>query len=88
VVRRIHRQYKINGSESKLDLILRSHERLAAQRSIDNHIINGLQGAFKLEKKKLIKGKRLNLLGQEDDGGPQFFSPSQIQAGGVNYRGG
>src|SRR5450432_2439480 len=78
-IRRIHRQYKLDYSERKLQLILRGHEKLAAQHSIDTHIINGLQEAFKLEKKKRTRGKRLNLIGIEDDSGPQFFSPSQIQ---------
>jgi hypothetical protein len=79
-IRRIHREYKASHSESKLKLILRGHEKLAAQHSIDTHIINGLQEAFKIEKKKRARGKRLNLIGLEDDSGPQFFSPSQIQA--------
>jgi hypothetical protein len=79
-IRRIHREYKANHSVSKLKLILHGHEKLAAQHSIDEHIINGLQEAFKIEKKKRARGKRLNLIGQEDDNGPQFFSPSAIQA--------
>jgi hypothetical protein len=79
-IRRIHRQYKRDNSEGKLKLILHGHERLAAQHTIDEHIINGLQEAFKIEKKKQARGKRLNLIGIEDDSGPQFFSPSQIQA--------
>ena len=36
-------------------------------------------GALKAEKKKQNRGKRLNLLGEEDDG-PQLFSPSRVQA--------
>jgi hypothetical protein len=79
-IRRIHRQYQRNHSESKLKLILRGHEKLAVQHSIDEHIINGLQEAFKIEKKKRARGKRLNLISIEDDSGPQFFSPLQIQA--------
>src|SRR5450432_1396398 len=79
-IRRIHRQYQLNHSASKLKLILHGHEKLAAQHSIDEHIINGLQEAFQIEKKKRARGKRLNLVGQEGDSGPHFFSPSQIQA--------
>jgi hypothetical protein len=41
-VRRIYQQYKLDHSESKLELIRRGHERLATQHSIDNHIINRL----------------------------------------------
>ena len=76
----IHQQYKLDNSDRKLKLILRSYEKLATQYSINEHIINGLQEAFKIEKKKRTKGKRLNLISLEDDSGPQFFSPSQIQA--------
>src|SRR5450755_4127492 len=85
-IRRIHREYKANHSVSKLKLILHGHEKLAAQHSIDEHIINGLQEAFKIEKKKRARGKRLNLIGQEGDSGPQFFSPSQIQAARRYYK--
>jgi len=79
-VRRIHRQYKLDHSESKLELILRGHERLATQHSINNYIINRLREAFQIEKKKRQKSRRLNLISKEDDRGPQFFSPSQVQA--------
>jgi hypothetical protein len=51
-VHRIHRQYKLDHSTTKLELILCGHERLAAQYSIDNYIINGLREAFQIEKKK------------------------------------
>jgi hypothetical protein len=46
---------------------------VAAQHSIDTHVITGLHKAFKIEKKKSNKSKRLNLIGKEDDGGPIFF---------------
>ena len=41
-------------------------------------MIKGLQEALKMEKKKRRKGKKLNLLGQEDSR-PQFFSPLKVQ---------
>jgi DDE superfamily endonuclease len=41
-IRRIHREYKANHSVSKLKLILHGHEKLAAQHSINEHIIDGL----------------------------------------------
>jgi hypothetical protein len=63
VIRCIHRQYQRDHSESKLKLILRGYEKLAVQHLIDEHIINGLQEAFKIEKKKRTRGKRLNLIG-------------------------
>jgi hypothetical protein len=83
VVRRIHREYKINRSPSKLALILRGHERLAAQHSINTYVITSLHKAFKIEKKKSNKSKRLSLIGKEDNGGPMFFSPSQINTARV-----
>ena len=54
-------------------------EKLASQRSIDQYIITGLTEALRNEKKRRQRGKRLNLLG-ENDSGPQFFSPGRIQA--------
>jgi hypothetical protein len=62
-IRCIYWQYQRDHSKSKLKLILRSHEKLAVQHLIDEHIINGLQEAFKIEKKKRARGKRLNLIG-------------------------
>ena len=59
--------------------ILRVIERLTAERSINKHVINGLLEALKQEKKRRKRGKRLNLLGEEDSGA-QFFSPTRIQA--------
>jgi hypothetical protein len=56
---------------------MNANTRLAAQNSIANHTISGLIGALKTEKRKRNRGKRLNLLGEED-GGPQFFSPSRV----------
>jgi hypothetical protein len=41
------------------------------------HEIRGLTEAIKLEKRKRKHGKKLNLLGEEDEG-PQLFSPAQI----------
>ena len=62
-----------------MNKILRAHLYLAAQHSIDVHIQNGLVDALKQEKKRRRRGKRFNLVGEEG-GGPQFFSPSRVQA--------
>ena len=78
-VRRLHRQYANAPTPSKLGRILRANERLAAKHTIGQHMVRGLVQALKDEKKRRKRGKRLNLLGQEGSG-PQFFSPSQIQA--------
>jgi hypothetical protein len=65
-VRRVHRVFKLYPTEQNLGLILRANVRLAAQRSIDIHVICCLQQAFILEKKKRQRGKKLNLLGDND----------------------
>jgi hypothetical protein len=80
IVRRIHRQYKLEPTEERLELILRGHEQLATQVSIDNHIITSLQRSIKIEKKKRQRGERLNLIGEEESSRPQFFSPARIKA--------
>lgn len=78
-VRRIQKLFKASRRESILELILRANERLATQVEIDHHIVNGLRRSIRIEQKRRKKGKRLNLLG-EDDVGPQFFSPSRVLA--------
>ena len=55
------------------------NKHLTAERSISQHVIKGLLKALKQEKKRRKRGKRLNLLG-EDDSGAQFFSPIRVQA--------
>ena len=61
-----------------MDLVFKANVALAAQVSIDQHIINGLHAALKLERQKRKKGKKLNLVG-EDDIGPQFYSPDRVR---------
>ena len=74
-----HRVYKFKREELDLSRIFRSYEGLAVQHVIDQHVINGLIEALKHERKRRRRGKRLNLLGEEDSG-PQFFSPIKVQA--------
>lgn len=78
-VRRLHRIYRNAPDSPILAKILWANSRLAAQHSIDQHMMNGLIDALKNEKKRRKRGKRLNLLGEEDSG-PQFFSPARVQA--------
>jgi hypothetical protein len=77
--RRVHKEYKRAPTRKGLALIFRGHEELAAKDSINQHIIKGLQQSLQLEKKKRNKGKRLNLVGEEDHG-PQFFTPERVKA--------
>ena len=78
-VRRVHKAYAQHPTFLLLEKILNANERLASEHSIDQHIIRGLTEALKMEKKRRKRGARLNLLGEKDDG-PQFFSPSKVQA--------
>lgn len=77
-VHRVQKVYKQTHSEALLDLVFKTNVALAAQVSINQHIINGLYTALKLERQKRKKGKKLNLVG-EDDIGLQFYSPSQVR---------
>jgi hypothetical protein len=78
-VRRIQRQYIKAPDLTLLSLVFRANERLASQHSVDQHVRRGLTEALRHEKKRRQRGKRLNLLGEEDSS-PQFFSPGRVQA--------
>ena len=78
-VRRMGRVYKYKPKDTFISKFLRANERLAAEHSINQHVVKGLIEALRQEKKRRNKGKRLNLLGEEDSG-PQFFSPARVQA--------
>ena len=65
-IRRAHRAYKFKPNPAQLAIIFRGHERAAADRTIAIYVNRGLQEALRMEKKKRRRGKRLNLLGQED----------------------
>jgi multidrug efflux pump subunit AcrA (membrane-fusion protein) len=77
-VRRAQREFRNTPNSPLLDKIFRANERLAAQHSIDQHVVRGLTTALQDEKKRRKRGKRLNLL-EEEDSGPQLFSPARIQ---------
>jgi hypothetical protein len=76
-IRRVQKAYRKSLTKKRLSVIFRSNERLAAQHSIDQHAISGLVRALKYEKKKRSRGKRLNLMGEEDTG-PTFWSPTKV----------
>jgi hypothetical protein len=61
-----------------LDLVFKANIALAAQVSINQHIINGLYAALKMERQKRKKGKKLNLVG-EDNIRPQFYSLDRVK---------
>ena len=78
-VRRIQKVYEKQPTRVLLSKIFTANQRLAAKESINQHVIRGLLEALKNEKKRRNRGKKLNLLGEEDSG-PQFFSPGRVQA--------
>ena len=75
----MHRIYKFKPKDTFVSKLLRANEYLTGERSISQHVIKGLLEALKQEKKRRKRGKRLNLLGEEDSGA-QFFSPTRIQS--------
>ena len=78
-VRRVHKAYAKHSTSLLLEKILHVNEQLAAEHSIDQHLIHGLIDALKQEKKRRKRGVRLNLI-EEKEEGAQFFSPSKVQA--------
>jgi DDE superfamily endonuclease len=79
-IRRAQKAYKSDPSKANLDLILRSQERLAAQHEIDVHIQEGLIETLKKEKERRKRGKKLNLVGEEEFGAQLFHSSRVCEA--------
>ena len=78
-VRRVHKAYAKHPTSLLLEKILHANEQLAAEHSIDQHLIHVLIDALKQEKKRRKRGVRLNLIGEKEEGA-QFFNPSKVQA--------
>jgi DDE superfamily endonuclease len=76
-MRRAYKSLKNDPTNAALERIIRGSEKLAAMNDCLQHEVRGLREAISLEKKKRKRGKRLNLLGEEDSG-PQLFSPARI----------
>jgi hypothetical protein len=77
-IRRVIKAYQTEP-EKAVETLFRAAERLATQHEIDTHVNKGLRKALVFEKKKRRKGRKLNLLG-EDNSAPQLFSPGRVQA--------
>ena len=67
--RRIQQQYRKAPSSPLIAKVFRANKRLVSQYLINEHRIRGLEKALKIKKKRRKRGKRLNLIGQEE-GGP------------------
>jgi DDE superfamily endonuclease len=77
-VRRLRRGWLKSPSKTNAEKAFRGLDTLAAQASIALHRVKGLEETLRREKKKKQRGKRLNLLGEEDFGA-QLYSPGQVQ---------
>jgi hypothetical protein len=79
-VRGIRQLVKSSPSRQKEALLQRAVLRLATKFDIQSFETRGLRTAITQEKKRRQRNKRLNLLGEQDDGVPQFFSPQRVLA--------
>ena len=78
-VRRMQKVYENQSNRVLLFKIFTVNQRLAVKDSINQHVIRDLLDALKNEKKRRNRGKKLNLL-DEQNSGPQFFSSGRVQA--------
>ena len=67
------------GSTEGLERIRDGFAKVITERDLNKATVEQLTEALLMEKKKKQRGKRLNLLGEEDNK-PQIFTPSKIQA--------
>jgi hypothetical protein len=67
-IRHFQADYQKNPSTAKLEKLFKANEELATQAALDKHTKEGLLESLKLEKKSKYRGKRLNLVGEEDKG--------------------
>jgi hypothetical protein len=65
-------------SPRKIDALSRGCTKLSTQHAIDEHTKQGLFEALNMEKKSRARGRKLNLLGEEDNN--QLYSPTRICA--------
>jgi DDE superfamily endonuclease len=78
-IRQFQRSFRNAPNSPTVAKLLRANEVLAAQHSVDQHVVKGLQQALNNEKRRRNRGKRLNLIGEEASGA-QFFSPKRVEA--------
>ena len=73
-MRQLAREGHLNVRDNYIQAMLRGSEQLATMAHCLEFENKGLMEALKAEKKKRNRGKRLNLLGEEDDGSQLFLS--------------
>ena len=83
-MRQLARQGKLDAKDTYIQAMLRGSEKLAAKVDVLEFENKRLIEALKVEKQKRTRGKRLNLLGEEDNS-PQLFLPSRVRAARLPY---
>ena len=78
-LRRMQKAYLLKPNKQLLTKLFNASTQLAAQNSVNQHIITGLHKTINMERKKHKKWTRLNLLGGNLSNA-QFFSPSRVAA--------
>ena len=79
-LRHAHRECRQNPTPRKLQRLFSAESNLLAENALYKHENAGLKKTLQMEKmRKDQKGKRLNLLGEEDSG-PLVFSPAKVIA--------
>ena len=77
-MRQLPRNSHLNSQDVYVQALLRGSEQLAAQVNCLQFKNKGLLETLKVEKKKRAQSKRLNLLGEEDNGPNYFHLPVEI----------
>ena len=77
-IRRAQRVYKANPTQANLNVILKSQSKLAVQHELDNHSYKALIETLKEEKQQRKRGKRLNLVGEEETSA-QLFDADRVR---------
>ena len=79
LIRRFYKHYARNLTKDLQRKLFKANILLAVEREINTYRAEYLKRALVLEKAKRKKPKRLNLLGQEAMGKPQFYGLDKVK---------
>ena len=77
-IRHFQTDYRKNPTKLKLEKLFKANIELSTQADLDRHTKEGLIGALNEEKKSRVRGKRLNVLGEEHTK-PIYFSTANVR---------
>jgi hypothetical protein len=77
-IRYFQTDYRKNPTKLKLKKLFKANIELSTQAELDRHTKEGLIRALKEEKKSRVRGKRLNVLGEEHTK-PIYFSIANVR---------